>query len=82
MGALDLSTLELGPLDADDDQNLAEYFISFGEFDALMSKSKLFVVGAKGSGKSAIRRFIFDRRDSQGRLVVSVEPPCVSSCSG
>lgn len=73
MEGVDLSNLELGPLDADDDRNLPEYFVSFGEFEALEGKSKFFVVGAKGSGKSAIRRFVFDRRRSDGHPVISID---------
>jgi hypothetical protein len=73
MKELDLVGLDLGPFDADDDQNLSEYFVSFGEFDALLAKKNLFVVGVKGSGKSAIKRYLLNSRVENQQFVIAID---------
>src|SRR5687768_2223426 len=72
MKSLDFSHQFLGPLDADDDKNLQDYYVQFGDFSALRNKEIFFVVGAKGTGKSAIRRYLVSEREEASRLVLSI----------
>jgi hypothetical protein len=67
-----LESLSLGPLDADDDANLHEYFVPFGDFGQLRNKNRFIVVGPKGTGKSAIRKHLFGERNQQKGLVVDL----------
>ena len=69
----DLSTLNLGPFDADDDTNISEYFVPFGDFDALLNKSKLIMVGVKGTGKSAVKKYLYASREKVGQFVIEVD---------
>jgi hypothetical protein len=69
----DLSTLSLGPFDADDDTNIPEYFVPFGDFDALLNKSKLIMVGVKGTGKSAVKKYLHALREKSGQFVIEID---------
>jgi len=69
----DLSTLSLGPFDADDDANISEYFVPFGDFDALLNKSKLIMVGVKGTGKSAVKKYLYALREKGGQFVIEID---------
>lgn len=69
----DLSTLSLGPFDADDDTNISEYFVPFGDFDALLKKSKLIMVGVKGTGKSAVKKYLYAFREKRGEFVIEID---------
>jgi len=68
-----LEHLDLGPTDANDDHNLSDYFVSFSDFNLLMAKERLFVVGVKGSGKSAIKKYIFENRKNSGDYVIVLD---------
>jgi hypothetical protein len=69
----DLSKPFLGPLDADDDNNLREYFVSFGNFSGLLGKELFVVVGAKGTGKSAIKRHLCEIRKEKQRHTIDLQ---------
>ncbi len=69
----DLSTLSLGPFDADDDTNISEYFVPFGDLDALLNKSKLIMVGVKGTGKSAVKKYLYALRERDGQFVIEID---------
>lgn len=73
MDDIDLSTLDLGPLDADDDENLHEYFVPFGSFREILQKKRFIVVGAKGTGKSAIRMYLSQSREEDNQMVVPID---------
>lgn len=73
MTDIDLATLSLGPLDGDDDPNLREYFVPFGNFDQLLNKSLFLVVGPKGTGKSAIKRHLLEARTDDGQEVIDLD---------
>ena len=68
-----LININLGPLDADHDENLMEYFVDFGSFDDLQTKSKFIVVGSKGTGKSAVRRYLSQHRRINNLPIVEIE---------
>lgn len=73
MKPLDLSKPFIGPLDANDDANLRDYFISFGDFSSVINKNLFVVVGAKGTGKSAIKKHITDQRIEKNQLTVVLD---------
>lgn len=51
-----LSTINWGDDSAEKDPNLLKYFVQSTAFQRLSNKQKNFVVGRKGSGKSAVRK--------------------------
>lgn len=51
-----LSTINWGDDSAEKDPNLLRYFVQSAAFQRLHNKQKNFVVGRKGSGKSAVRK--------------------------
>lgn len=51
-----LSTINWGDDSAEKDPNLLQYFVQSTAFQRLHNKQKNFVVGRKGSGKSAVRK--------------------------
>jgi hypothetical protein len=67
-----LSNLSLGPLDADRDENLKDYFITIEDFKNLIEKRLFIIVGPKGTGKSAIKRYLCDLRQNQQKLVIEI----------
>jgi hypothetical protein len=73
MARLNLSTLDLGPFDAKDDDNLQNYFVRFGDFERFLDKSQFIAVGAKGTGKSAIRKYLEGSRTAAQQLVVALD---------
>src|SRR5689334_7377692 len=48
--------VDFGRLEAEADPNLFRYFIDTGVFEKLVSGAKYFVIGRKGSGKTALFR--------------------------
>jgi hypothetical protein len=73
MNILDLSSINLGPLDANDDEHLPEYFVSFGDFENLVRKNRFIVVGAKGTGKSAIKKHLCENRRKAGKMTIDLD---------
>lgn len=53
---IQISSIDWGNDSAEKDPNLLKYFIDQPSLNRLYSKSKTFIVGRKGSGKSAIRK--------------------------
>lgn len=51
-----ISTINWGDDSAEKDPNLFHYFVQSAAFERLRNKQKNFVVGRKGSGKSAVRK--------------------------
>jgi hypothetical protein len=76
MKSLDLSKNFLGPLDANDDENLLDYFIKFGNFKSLINKDKFIIVGPKGTGKTAIRKFIKEKRNEENKYFIDINDYC------
>lgn len=73
MNKLDISVPILGPPDANDDDNLHNYFVLFGDFQDLNRKSRFAVVGAKGTGKSAIKKHLSRTRESSKLPVIEFD---------
>lgn len=73
MNPIELSNIFLGHWDANDDEHLPEYFISFGDFTNLINKERFVVVGAKGTGKSAIRRHICETRKETDNMTIDLD---------
>jgi hypothetical protein len=48
MKTIDLSRPLLGPPDANDDDNLKNYYVAFGDFEELKRKHRFAVVGPTG----------------------------------
>lgn len=57
---MDISKINWGNDSAEKDPNLLDYFVTQNSYHRLMSTSKSFVVGRKGSGKSALRKKLYD----------------------
>lgn len=53
---IQISTIDWGNDSAEKDPNLLKYFINQPSLERLYRKSKTFIVGRKGAGKSAIRK--------------------------
>ena len=70
---MDLSKLDLGPLDADDDSNIEKYFVEFGEYQNLENKNKFVMVGVKGTGKSAVRKYLSHKKFEENKYVVELD---------
>jgi len=68
-----LAEINLGPLDADQDNNLLDYFVEFGDFSKVTGKSRFLIVGHKGTGKSAIRRFLAESRHADRAPTIEIE---------
>ena len=70
---MNLNELNLGPLDADDDSNIDKYFVQFGEFEDLQNKTKFVMVGVKGTGKSAVRKYLSTKEKHGGKFVIELD---------
>ncbi|MBI1986754.1 MAG: hypothetical protein HYS70_00175 [Nitrospinae bacterium] len=64
-----ISQVDFGRVDAERDTNLVDYFVDTGVFDKIRNGKKQYVIGRKGSGKTAIFRVA-----SKERLGVPVIP--------
>jgi SpoVK/Ycf46/Vps4 family AAA+-type ATPase len=73
MNMPDLSNIYLGPLEANDDDNLTEYFVLFGDFSNVAKKNRFIVVGPKGTGKSAIKKHLYENRAAAGKLTIDLD---------
>lgn len=65
---MNISEVNLGELDAADDENLLRYVVRLPLLDSIQDGSKWIVYGPKGSGKTAVRKIIEDENE----LVVSI----------
>jgi hypothetical protein len=52
--AYNFKKIDWGPDEAKGDQNLLHYFMKIPDYDALMNGSKRYIVGRKGTGKTAL----------------------------
>jgi len=68
---VNFSELDFGPLDSNDDANISEYFVkNTDELNLLIDKKKFFVFGAKGIGKTAIKKYITETRAKNNQPVI------------
>jgi hypothetical protein len=63
--------VDFGRVDAESEENLGDYFVDTGVLDKLAHGRKQFVIGRKGSGKTALFRLANDSR--LGRPVISLD---------
>ena len=68
-----LDDIDLGPTDSNDDDNLDQYFISFGDFKRIEKKSLFVAVGPKGTGKSAIKKYFKFSRSNDDKPTIIVD---------
>lgn len=64
-----LENLNLGSSVAENDQHLADYFVSTGAVKDFVADRYDIIRGVKGSGKSAILRMVVERQDTYPQLV-------------
>ena len=69
-----LSRIDLGKDEAEQDQRLREYFLRTVNYKNSFSGTKTIVIGRKGSGKSAIFTLMRDELNESGALVIPVTP--------
>jgi hypothetical protein len=70
----DLSKIDLGKDEAEQDQRLKEYFLKTSSYKNALDGTKTIVIGRKGSGKSAIFTLMRDELEEQGTLVIPITP--------
>jgi len=69
-----LADLFLGNLDARADAHLADYFVRIPEFPQVRRGERHLVVGAKGSGKTALYEMLRREFDGQRKALVEIAP--------
>ena len=69
---VNIADVDFGGLDAESEKNLAGYFVDTGVLKKLSSGEKQFVIGRKGSGKTALFR-LATPFELKGTRVVDVE---------
>ncbi|MGQ0797392.1 MAG: ORC-CDC6 family AAA ATPase [Methanobacteriota archaeon] len=68
-----LEELSFGGLAAEEERHLAQYFLETPEFRSVARGGKTLVLGEKGSGKTAIARYLSIRPSSSPRPTVTVD---------
>lgn len=59
---------------AQEDKNLAKYFIKTRQYDDIVSGEKELVLGRKGSGKSALFSYVSTELKHKGKIAVQISP--------
>lgn len=67
--AILLSQINFGDIDGLYDKNINDYFIDIQYKEALLKEDKFFVIGRKGTGKSALYNWLFTNQVSDGIMV-------------
>jgi len=70
----DLSKIDLGNDEAEQDKRLKEYFLKTPSYNNALKGSKTIIIGRKGSGKSAIFTLMNDELEKMGSLVIPITP--------
>nr|WP_319397643.1 hypothetical protein [uncultured Carboxylicivirga sp.] len=72
---LDINKIDWGNDSAEKDPNLMEYFVDHPALERLYKRSKTFIIGRKGSGKSAIRKkFIETSSGWEDDYIIEISP--------
>ncbi len=73
---MDLRDIYWGDESAENDANLLKYFIDPQKIERMVKQSKSIIVGRKGAGKSAIRKYLSDYMKQRGdkQIVVEAKP--------
>lgn len=66
---LELSRIDLGRDEAEQDSGLMQYFVRTGNFERVVSEQKYLVIGRKGTGKSAIYKKVAEEFVDRGYVV-------------
>jgi len=69
------SISDFGSIDAESDSKLLDYFIESPQLDALKSYRKGIVIGRKGSGKTAIYRYLLHIKNSSSSALLFRDYP-------
>ncbi|MGP5715841.1 P-loop ATPase, Sll1717 family [Brachybacterium tyrofermentans] len=64
-----IDEVDFGRFDAEEDENLLEYFIEVGAAAEVRSGGKYLVVGRKGSGKTALFRYVSAQMEGVGTVL-------------
>lgn len=70
----DLTRIDLGKDEAEQDQRLREYFLKTANYRNALSGKKTIIIGRKGSGKSAIFTLMQEELKESGALVIPITP--------
>lgn len=70
----DLSKIDLGKDEAEQDQRLREYFLKTSNYKNALVGTKTIVIGRKGAGKSAIFTLMRRELEDSGELVIPITP--------
>ncbi|ABZ83636.1 hypothetical protein HM1_0929 [Heliomicrobium modesticaldum Ice1] len=65
----EFSTIDFGDIDGLYDKNLYRYFLDENYWENIVEKDVFFVIGRKGTGKSAIYNWIYSQQSNRGALV-------------
>lgn len=70
----DLTKIDLGKDEAEQDQRLREYFLKTSNYKNALVGTKTIVIGRKGAGKSAIFTLMRSELEDSGVLVIPITP--------
>lgn len=70
---MDLKDILWGDDCAENDRNLLKYFVDAKKVERMVKASKSIIVGRKGAGKSAVRKYISDYMESKADKMIVVE---------
>jgi hypothetical protein len=71
---LELSKIDLGKDEAEQDERLKEYFLKTTSYENALTGNKTIIVGRKGSGKSAIFTLVQEELKKSGMIVIPITP--------
>lgn len=72
---MNISKIDWGNDSAEKDPNLMEYFVAHPALDRLFRRSKTFIIGRKGAGKSAIRKkFVESSSSWEDNYLIEITP--------
>ncbi|NTU69963.1 DUF815 domain-containing protein [bacterium] len=72
--SLDIGIINFGAPAAERDQGLKEYFVESESFRRMRAGEKVFLLGNRGTGKSAIFKMLAEEYRRKGDVVVEVSP--------
>lgn len=68
-----LKQIDFGDIDGSGDPKLSQYFLDNNYWDKVIEKKTSFVIGKKGTGKSAVYRMIYEQSLDKGVMVENKE---------
>lgn len=70
----DLTKIDLGKDEAEQDQRLSDYFLKTDTYKSALSGNKTIIIGRKGSGKSAIFTLLKNELDNENTILIPITP--------